>query len=131
MVAIAIAIVVLVVFGAALALAEASISRMTPARAHALREQERRNAVLLERIERDPARYLNSIYLCVMLAQNGSAILTAILADVYFAELGITIVSVVFTLGYFVVVEAMSKRSRSCTATGWRWRWRPSSGFSA
>lgn len=109
MVAIAIAILVLVVFAAALALAEASISRMTPVRAHALREQGRRNAALLVRIERDPARYLNSIYLCVMLAQNGSAILTAILADQYFGELGITIVSVLFTLAYFVVVEAMAK----------------------
>ena len=109
MIAVAFAIVLLVVFATSLALAEAAISRMTPVRAYALREQGRRNATVLERIERDPARHLNSIYLCVMLAQNGSAILTAILADQYFGELGITITSVVFTLAYFVLVEAMAK----------------------
>src|SRR5512139_348164 len=92
-----------------LALAEASISRMTAVRAHTLRDQRHRNAALLERIESDPARYLNGIYFSVMFAQNGSAILVAILAEQYFDDVGITVVSIVFTLAYFVVVEAMSK----------------------
>src|SRR5439155_1501383 len=64
---------------------------------------------LLEEIERDPAPYLNSIYLAVMFAQNGSAILVALVAEHYFADVGITLASVAFTLAYFVVVEAMSK----------------------
>lgn len=95
-----------------MALAEASISRMTAVRALALKEQGRRNGALLEKIENDPARYLNSIYLCVMFAQNGSAILVAFLAEHYFGGYGpgaITGVSVGFTLAYFVAVEAMSK----------------------
>ena len=99
----------LVVLGAVLAMAEASISRMTRVRAAALKEGGRRNAVLLEAIELDPAPYLNSIYLAVMLAQNGSAILVARLADWYFDDLGITLTSVAFTFAYFIVVEAMSK----------------------
>jgi len=99
----------LVVLGAVLAMAEASISRMSRVRAAALKEQERRNAVLLEQIELDPAPYLNSIYLAVMLAQNGSAILVARLASWYFDDLGITLLSVGFTLVYFIVVEAMAK----------------------
>ncbi|MGD9762573.1 MAG: hemolysin family protein [Candidatus Binatia bacterium] len=103
------AILVLLAFGATLALAEASMSRMTPVRAMALREQGLRNAALLERIQADPTRYLNAIYLCVMFAQNGSAILVAILAERYFDEVGLTITSIVFTLAYFVIVEAMSK----------------------
>jgi CBS domain containing-hemolysin-like protein len=102
-------IVVLVVLGATLALAEASISRTTPARAAALVADERRNASLLEAIEREPARYLNAVYLTVMFAQNGSAILVAIYAERRFGQLGITVASVGFTLAYFVVVEAMSK----------------------
>jgi CBS domain containing-hemolysin-like protein len=106
---VALAIVLLVIVSAALALAEAAIIRMTPSRASALREQERRNSALLERIEHDPARHLNSIYLCAMLAQNGSAILVALLSTTYFGELGITVVSVAFTLAYFVVVDAMAK----------------------
>jgi CBS domain containing-hemolysin-like protein len=104
-----VAIAVLVVLGSLLAMAEASVTRVSRARAMALNEQGRRNAALLERIEADPARYLNSLYLTVMFAQNGSAILVAILADRTFGDLGITLVSVGFTLLYFVLVEAMSK----------------------
>jgi CBS domain containing-hemolysin-like protein len=99
----------LVVLGAVLAMAEASISRMTRVRAAALKEGGRRNAALLETIELEPAPYLNSIYLAVMLAQNGSAILVAQLASWYFDDLGILLLSVGFTLAYFIVVEAMSK----------------------
>ncbi|MEX2457885.1 MAG: hemolysin family protein [Actinomycetota bacterium] len=99
----------LVVLGSLLAIAEAAISRMTRVRALALKEDGRRNAVLLERIEADPPKYLNSIYLAVMFAQNGSAILIAIIAEIAFGTLGVTLLSIGFTLLYFVFVEAMSK----------------------
>jgi putative hemolysin len=102
-------VVVLVLFGSVLAIAEASITRMTRVRALALIEEERRNAVLLERIEADPPQFLNAVYLMVMLVQNGSAILVAILAQRQFGSLGLTVVSVGFTLLYFVLVEALSK----------------------
>lgn len=107
--ALVVAVVVLVFLGSMLALAEAAISRMTPVRAIALREEGYRNAALLEEIESHPARYLNAIYLSVMLAQNGSAILVAFLATHYLTGIGIVLASVAFTLAYFVVVEAMSK----------------------
>ena len=100
---------VLVVLGSLLALAETAINRTSTSRAAALYEQGRRNAALLQEITGEPARYLNALYLAVMFAQNGSAILVAIVADIYFGELGITLVSVGFTLAYFVAVEAMSK----------------------
>jgi CBS domain containing-hemolysin-like protein len=100
---------VLVAIGSVLAMAEASVSRMTNVRAMALRAAGRRNAEVLARIEDDPTRYLNSIYLCVMFVQNGSAIMVAILAEQAFGELWVTIASVAFTIAYFVVVEAMSK----------------------
>ncbi|HEU4865671.1 MAG TPA: hemolysin family protein, partial [Actinomycetota bacterium] len=99
----------LVVLGSVLAIAEASLTRMTRVRALALVEEGRRNAVVLERLESDPPRFLNAIYLTVMLCQNGSAIIVAIIAERTYGGLGITIVSVVFTLLYFVLVEAMSK----------------------
>jgi len=82
---------------------------MTRVRAMALRAEGRRNGALLERIEQDPPRYLNAVYLAVMFVQNGSAILVAILAQQHFGSVGITVVSVLFTLAYFVVVEAMAK----------------------
>jgi CBS domain containing-hemolysin-like protein len=99
----------LLLFGSILAIAETAISRMSRARAVALRHEGRRNATLLERIESDPAPYLNSIYLAVMCVQNGSAIMVALLAEHRFGDLGITLASAVFTLVYFVAVEAMSK----------------------
>jgi CBS domain containing-hemolysin-like protein len=102
-------VVLLVLLGSVLAMAEASVSRMSRVRAMALREDGRRNAPLLERIEEQPARYLNSIYLAVMFCQNGSAIMVAIITERYTNNLGVTLISVGFTLVYFVVVEAMSK----------------------
>lgn len=102
-------IAVLVILATICALAEASISRTTPAKAAALAEEGRRNAKLLEEIEGDPPRYLNAVYLVAMLAQNGSAILAAITAERYFGQLGLTLASIGFTLAYFVVVEAMGK----------------------
>src|SRR4029453_6354814 len=89
--------------------AEASLTRMSRVRALALVEEGRRNASVLERLEADPPRYLNAVYLTVMLCQNGSAIIVAILAERSFGGLGVTLVSVGFTLLYFVLVEAMSK----------------------
>jgi CBS domain containing-hemolysin-like protein len=103
------AVAALMAVGALLAVAEASVSRMSRVRAAALHEQGRRNAALLEEIASDPPRYLNSIYLAVMCVQNGSAILVAIVAQRWAGQLGVTLASVVFTLVYFVVVEAMSK----------------------
>jgi CBS domain containing-hemolysin-like protein len=44
-----------------------------------------------------------------MLVQNGSVILVALLAARWVADPGIAVASLVFTIGYFVVVEAMSK----------------------
>ena len=105
----AVAIVVLMALASVLALAEAAISRISPARALALRAQGHRNATLLEKIESDPVRHLNAIYLAVMFAQNGSTVLVAVLAEHHLGDIGITVAALVFTLAYFVVVEAMSK----------------------
>jgi CBS domain containing-hemolysin-like protein len=102
-------VVFLVALGSVLAVAEASLTRMSHVRALALVEQKRRNAVLLERIEADPPRYLNAVYLAVMFVQNGSAILVAILAEKTLGTGWITVVSLLFTLLYFLIVEAMSK----------------------
>lgn len=106
-------VVLLVIIGSILAVSEASLTRITRVRALSLKEEGRRNAALLEKIEADLPRYLNSIYFSVMLVQNGSAILVAILAERAFAGEGegwwVALISAVFTLAYFVFVEAMSK----------------------
>ena len=100
---------VFVLLGSLLAIAESSLTRMTRVRAIALQEEGHRNAALLVRLESDPPRYLNSVYLTVMVAQNGSAILVALLSERTWGQGWVTVASLVFTLLYFVVVEAMSK----------------------
>ena len=102
-------VLLLVALGTVLAAAESSMSRMTRVRALALKAEGRRNAALLERVANDPPRHLNAVYLAVMFVQNGSAILMAIWAEQHFGNVGIAVVSAVFTVVYFVVVEAMSK----------------------
>ena len=102
-------VVVLVAVGTVLAMAESSLSRMSKVRAMALQSEGRRNAALLVKLETEPPRYLNAVYLAVMFVQNGSAVLVAIIAEQYFGHLGITLASIGFTITYFVVVEAMSK----------------------
>ena len=61
---------VLVILGSVLAMAESSLTRMTRVRALALESEGRRNATTLVRIESDPPRYLNSIYLSVNIVQT-------------------------------------------------------------
>jgi hypothetical protein len=100
---------VLVALGSVLAMAETSVSRMTRVQALTLRDAGRRNAEVLDRIEENPAPYLNAVYLCVMFVQNGSAIFVAVLAEQTFDELWVTVLSFAFTIAYFVVVEAMSE----------------------
>ena len=75
------AVLTLVLLGLVLAMAEASITRMTKVRLVTLREEGARNVELLEEIEGNLPRYLNSVYLAVMCSQNGSAILIAILSE--------------------------------------------------
>jgi CBS domain containing-hemolysin-like protein len=99
----------LVLFGTVLAAAEASMTRTSRVRALALEEDGRRGADTLVKIESDPPRYLNAVYLAVMFVQNGSAILIAILAEREFGSGWVGVASFVFTLLYFVVVEAMAK----------------------
>lgn len=103
----------LVIFGSMLAVSEASLTRITRVRALSLKQDGRKNAALLVRIEEDLPRYLNSIYFSVMVVQNGSAILVAILAERAFAGPGdgwwVALISALFTVAYFVFVEAMSK----------------------
>lgn len=109
MTALGVLVLALLLVGSVLAASEASLSRMTKVRAMALAADGRRNAKLLVELESDPPRYLNAVYLAVMFVQNGSAVLVAVIAEEYFGSLGITLLSLGFTLVYFVVVEAMSK----------------------
>lgn len=109
MITMAVVIVALVALGSVLALAEASLSRVSRVRALALQGEGRRHAAALVKVETDPAPHLNAIYLSVMIAQNGSAVLVAVLTARVWGDTGVTVASLLFTLLYFVLVEALSK----------------------
>ncbi len=100
---------VLVLLGSVLAMAESSLTRMTRVRALALESEGRRNAAILVRIETDPPRYLNSVYLSVVVVPMPIIVLVAVLAERAWGSGAVTLASFVFVLVYFVIVEAMSK----------------------
>lgn len=102
-------VVLLVLTASLLSMAETAITRISRVRALALREEKHRNADLLVKLTEDPARALNPIFLAVLLVGMGSAFLVAHLADASTGSLGIAIISVVYTLIFFVVVDAMPK----------------------
>lgn len=103
------AVVLLMALASLLTLAETSIGRTTPGRIETLRSEGHRNAAVLEKIGSEPVRHLHAIHLCGMFAQNGAAVLVAILAEQRLGNIGISAVCVVFTLAYFVVINVMSK----------------------
>ena len=92
-----------------LALAEASLLRISEYRVEALAEDggraARRLAGLVDRLP----EVLNLILLLALLAQIGSATITGILAQRWFGNLGVTLASVVLTVVLFIYGEAIPK----------------------
>jgi CBS domain containing-hemolysin-like protein len=104
------AVIVLVAFGSVLALAAASLSRMSPVHVVGLRATRHRNTAVLERVAGEPTRHLDAVQLVALFVQNGSAILVAVMAERYLGSWAIGVAAILFTLAYFVVVEALAKR---------------------
>ena len=124
--------IVFVVLGSLLALAESSLTRMTRVRALSLQEEGRRNAALLVKLETDPPRYLNSVYLSVMIVQNGSAVLVAFLAERSFGGArGHARLAGASRCSTSSSSRRWRRRSASCTRTAWRSPSRRSSTSSA
>lgn len=109
MIPLAALVVLLVGLGSVLAIAEASISRMSRAKALALKEEGHRTAALLERIVSAPGAHLGTVRLAAACAQNGALLLVAVIVSRSFEPRALAIPAVVFTLGYFVLVEAMAR----------------------
>lgn len=92
-----------------LALAEASLLRISEYRVRALADEGGKSAIrLLSLVDRLP-EVLNLILFLALLAQIGAATVTGILAQRWFGNLGITLASVVLTIVLFVYGEAIPK----------------------
>lgn len=92
-----------------LALAEASLLRISEYRVRALADEGGKAAIrLLSLVDRLP-EVLNLILFLALLAQIGAATVTGILAQRWFGNLGVTLASVVLTIVLFVYGEAIPK----------------------
>lgn len=102
-------IIVLMAIQAFLALAETSLTRITRSRSVAHEEAGRRGAKRLRELVADPASFLNSLFLVILICQTVQTALVTIVADQLFGAAGV-IVGLVFNIVLvFVVTEAMPK----------------------
>lgn len=92
-----------------LALAEASLLRISEYRVRALADEGGKAAVRLAGLVDRLPEVLNLILFLALLSQIGAATLTGILAQSWFGNLGVTLASVVLTFVLFVYGEAIPK----------------------
>lgn len=92
-----------------LALAEASLLRISEFRARSLAEEGDRAGIRLGGLLERLPEVLNLILFLALLAQIGSATITGVLAQRWFGNLGVTISSVALTIALFIYGEAIPK----------------------
>lgn len=104
-----IVILVLLAIQAFLALAETSLTRMSRNRAVAHDESGRRGAKRLLQLVEDPASFLNSLLLVVLICQTVQTALITIEAERLFGAAGVVIALVINIVLVFVLSEAAPK----------------------
>ncbi len=92
-----------------LALAETGLTRMTRARAAALREDGRRGAPSLLWLVTHPERFINPLLLVVLGLQAVQTALTTLLAEQLFGSIGVAVGVFVNVVVVFVLAEAAPK----------------------
>ncbi len=91
------------------AVAETALTRMTRAKAAALRDEGRGGAATLERLIERVERWLNPLLLVVLTVQIVQATLTGIVADRLFGPWGVAVATFVNVVLVFVLAEAAPK----------------------
>ncbi len=102
-------IVILLGIQSFLALAETSLTRMSRNRAIAHDEAGRRGARRLRQLVEDPASFLNSLLLVVLVCQTVQTALTTIVAERLFGATGVIVALIVNVGLVFVLSEAAPK----------------------
>jgi CBS domain containing-hemolysin-like protein len=103
------AVAVLIVVAGLFAAAETSITRMGRIRAYRLEEEGRRGAQAAVRIAENPAPYLNTVLLLVLLIQLGGTTLAAVVAVRHLHRIGELVATIAMTLLLFVFAEVTPK----------------------
>jgi len=91
------------------AAAEMALARVSDLRVRTMAEEGHRRAGRLASLLDTLPRVINAILLAVLLVQIGAAIITGLLAERWFSNIGIVIASVVLTIVLFVYTEAIPK----------------------
>lgn len=91
------------------AAAEMALARVSDVRVRTMADEGHRRARRLSILLASLPQVINSILLVVLLVQIGAATVTGLLADRWFANIGIVIASVVLTIVLFVYTEAIPK----------------------
>ncbi|HEY1650702.1 MAG TPA: hemolysin family protein [Acidimicrobiales bacterium] len=104
-----IVILVLLAASGVLAMAETSLVRMSRIKAKSLVDEKRRGARQLARLVENPAKFLNTILLLVLICQLVSATLVGIVAERLFGGLGVLLGIVFEVVVIFVFFEAVPK----------------------
>jgi CBS domain containing-hemolysin-like protein len=104
-----VAVAFLIAVAALFAAAETSITRMGRIRAYRLAEEGRRGAKAVARIADNPAPYLNTVLLLVLLVQLGGTTLASVVAVRHLHRIGELIATIAMTLLLFVFAEVTPK----------------------
>ena len=107
--ALGVAIAILVLGAASFAVAETSLTRMTPTRAAALVAEGRHGARSLQKLVAHPDRFLNTVLLLALSCQLVAATLVGVLADRHLSASGVAAATTVEVLVTFVLAEAAPK----------------------
>ena len=113
-------VVLLVIFSAMLAIAETSMTRISKIKAHALAEEKRRGAGILNNLLEHPERFLNTILLSVLIVQTVQTSLATIVGVNLFGRVLGSIAAVLFNVVLtFIVADSVSasERHNSANAT--------------
>jgi CBS domain containing-hemolysin-like protein len=104
-------VIVLALIGVAavLAAAETSITRMGRIRAYRLQEEGRRGARAVVRIAENPAPYLNTVLLLVLMVQLGGTTLATVVAVRHLHRVGEIVATGAMTILLFVFAEVTPK----------------------
>jgi putative hemolysin len=101
---------VVLLFGLAfLALAETGLTRMTRARATALKEEGRKGARQMLWLVTHPEEFINPLLLVVLVVQSVQTALTTLLAEQLFGSAGVVVALFVNVVVVFVLTEAAPK----------------------
>lgn len=104
-----VAIGVLLVVSIVLAIAETALALVSLPKAKALVEEGRSGAERVLRVASDPARYLNSVLLVVLICQLVQATLVGVVAQRTLGGLGVVVAAIVNVGVVFVLAEAAPK----------------------